>query len=249
MLNKIKSTITNALPHKCAICGEVIFDAYRQNKWGQYIHASHEVQMCCSCQRFVLPSDQHLPFNRHICSHCIGKVVRKPEHVKWVYDRIQVIFHNKGLDLPENIPVEVVDAAHIARMANDHIINPLRYGLTVSARANGFFSSKMSHHVYIIDYLHKVIFGGTLAHELLHVWQNEHNIKLPPQYCEGFCNLGSYLLYTSLDNDMTQVLTESMMQNPDPIYGDGFREVKRIFEQEAGCNLPRTIDILISRFR
>lgn len=249
MLNKIKSAFTNVMPHKCAICEEYISDAYRMDKWGQRIHASHDVQMCCSCQRFVLPSDQHLPFNRHICSHCIGKVVRKPEHVKWVYDRIQVIFHNKGLDLPENIPVDVVDAARIAQVAKDHTINPNRLGLTVSARTGGLFGIKMSHRVYMIDYQHKVIFGGTLAHELLHVWQNEHNITLPPKFCEGFCNLGTYLLYTSLNNEMTQVLIDGMMKNPDPIYGEGFREVKRIFEQEAGCNLPRTMEILKSRTR
>lgn len=249
MLNKIKNTITNALPHKCAICGEFIFDAYRMNKWGQYIHAHHDVQICCSCERFVMPTDQHLPYGRHLCSHCQGKVVRTPEHVKWVYDRIQVIFKDKGLELPANIPVDVVDAAQIAKTANDHTINPFRLGLTCSSVTGGIFGFKMSHHVYVIDNLHKVIFGGTLAHELLHVWQNEHRISLPANYCEGFCNLGSYLLYASLDNEMTRVLIDSMMENPDPIYGEGFREVKRVFEQEAAYDLTRTINLLQSRSR
>ena len=35
-----------------------------------------------------------------------------------------------------------------------------------------------------------------------------------------------------------------MMKNPDPIYGDGFREVKQIFETEGGRNLEKTIQIL-----
>ena len=86
-----------------------------------------------------------------------------------------------------------------------------------------------------------------LAHELLHVWQNEHRVSLPPKFSEGFCNLGTYLFYTYLNNELSTMLAERMMKDPDPIYGEGFREVKQIFETEGENNLEKTIEILQRR--
>lgn len=241
-----KDTIKAMIPPTCAVCGRVIVGTYKMDMWGQCFHAHHDVQMCASCGRVVAQDDTHLPYDRHICSHCVRAVVKKPEHIKWVYDRVQMIFKSKGLDLPADVPVEIVDVARMAQLSGSGVLDNNRLGLTVSGGA-GWFGAAIKHNVYMLDGLHKVIFGGVLAHELLHVWQNEHHIVLPKVLCEGFCNLGSYLLYRSIENDMTNVLVINMMKDPDPIYGDGFRQVKALFEGEAKGNLSRTVEILVER--
>ena len=246
VLKLVNDTIKSVIPPTCVVCGGVIVGSYKIDMWGQPFHTHHDAQMCASCGRVVTSDDTHLPYNRHICSYCVRAVVRKPEHIKWVYDRVQIIFKSKGLELPTNIPVEIVDAARMAQLNKSKIIDINKLGLTVSGGI-GVFGAKMYHNVYMLDSLHKVIFGGVLAHELLHVWQNEHHIRLPKSYSEGFCNLGSYLLYRSIENDMTKMLINNMLNNPDPIYGDGFRDVKALFESEAKENLNRTIEILVNR--
>ena len=244
---KIISTIKDILkplkPQICVVCGGLIMGGCYKDKWGQLFHAHHQVNLCASCGRVVAKDDTHLPYNRYVCSHCVRAVVRTSEHVKWVYDRVQMIFKSRGLELPANVPVEIKDAAEIAKLRGDNVIDVNNLGLTQSGGV-GLFGVKLNHKVYMLDHLHKVIFGGTLAHELLHVWQNEHHIKLPSFYCEGFCNLGTYLLYRSIENEMTAVLVDNMMNDDDPIYGDGFRAVKAIYEGEGQKNLKKTLELL-----
>lgn len=239
----IKDTIKGMMPPTCVVCGELITGTYKLDMWGQAFHAHHTTKLCASCGRVVTDSDKHLPYNRYVCTHCVRAVVAKPEHVKWVYDRVYLIFKSKGLELPANVPVEIVDAKRMAQLNGSNVIDVNKLGLTVSG-GTGLFGAKLNHNVYMLDGLHKVIFGGVLAHELLHVWQNEHHIRLPKAYCEGFCNLGSYLLYRSIENEMTDVLVKNMMNDPDEIYGEGFRKVKAMFDGEGRGDLLRTMEIL-----
>ncbi len=246
MLNALKNMVDDLTPKNCAVCGKMVVGHCRVDKWGQLFHNECEFMPCLNCGRATSLNDTHLPYNRHVCSHCIDKVVRKDAHIQWVYDRVQEIFGHNFLSLPGRIPVEIVSPDQMLKLHNSRDTSRIPSGLTRSGGA-GFFGAKMHHKVYMLDYQHKVVFGGVLAHELLHVWQNEHHTVLPPNYCEGFCNLGTYLFYGYLDNELSRVHMEQMMNNPDPIYGDGFREVKQIFETEGGKNLENTIKILQER--
>lgn len=249
MLDKIQSLIKGVAPERCVICGKPLVGTYRVDKWGQRACVEHNVVPCSSCGRMSRPEDTHLPDGRTVCSFCIGKTVRKAEHIEWVYSRVVEIFERNFLTLPGKIPVEIVDAQRMLSLYNNPALGgAIPSGLTVSG-GSGFFGSKMNHKVYMIDNLHKVIFGGVLAHELLHVWQNDHHIKLPNALCEGFCNLGTYLFYTYLDNELSQKHAELMLANPDPIYGEGFRQVKAVFEDEGCRNLEKTVEILVKQNR
>lgn len=243
MLDALKNKMKGLTPQNCAVCGQPVVGRCRVDEWGQYFHEECEFKPCINCGRVVAMGDLHLPHNRQVCSHCIDKVVQKDAHVQWVYDRVQEIFEKNFLSLPGRVPVEVVDPDRIVKLSRNNYGGRYPSGLTVSGGI-GLFGAKMNHKVYMLDYQHKVVFGGVLAHELLHVWQNEHRVSLPPKYCEGFCNLGTYLFYSYLDNELSKKRAEKMMQEPDPIYGDGFREVKQIFETEGGRNLEKTIQIL-----
>ena len=246
MLNALKNLKDQFSPTLCAVCGKPVIGRCRVDQWGQYFHEDCEFKPCINCGRVVPLNDLHLPHNRQVCSHCIDKVVRKDTHIQWVYDRVQEIFAKNFLSLPGRIPVEIVTPEHILKLSRKNYGGRFPSGLTVSGGV-GFFGAKMHHNVYMLDYQHKVVFGGVLAHELLHVWQNEHRVSLPPKFSEGFCNLGTYLFYTYLNNELSTMLAERMMKDPDPIYGEGFREVKQIFETEGENNLEKTIEILQRR--
>ncbi|MBQ7311038.1 MAG: hypothetical protein IJW88_05875 [Alistipes sp.] len=249
MLKVFQSLVDAIVPDRCTICNKPLLGSYRVNKWGQKACVDHNLAFCTSCGRYVLPSDLCTPDGRHTCSECIGKVVRKPEHIEWVYSRVAAIFERNFLALPGKIPVEIVTAEQMQALHSTPLSGvKMSSGLTVSRGVN-FFCAPMQHKVYILDYHHKVVFGGILAHELLHVWQNEHHIELPKNYCEGFCNLGSYLFYTYLDNELSQKHAQWMLESQDPIYGEGFRQVKAIFEREGGRNLEKTMEILVKKSR
>ena len=52
---------------------------------------------------------------------------------------------------------------------------------------------------------------------------------------EGFCNLGSRAVYMTetADAALAGVLLQQMESDPDPVYGDGYRQMKDIMEQQG----------------
>lgn len=83
----------------------------------------------------------------------------------------------------------------------------------------------------MLSYLPKIEFAATLAHEILHIWQIENGIQLPPLKCEGLCNIGSYIIYENMSAQKASYYKKNLMESPDPIYGDGFRLIYSIYEQ------------------
>lgn len=82
-----------------------------------------------------------------------------------------------------------------------------------------------THKIYMLSDQPRLEFLGTLAHELLHVWQNEHDIKLLSMKCEGLCNMGSYLVYLTDKSPIADLYIKDLKESRDAIYGDGFRYV------------------------
>ena len=83
----------------------------------------------------------------------------------------------------------------------------------------------------MLDNLPKIRFAGVLAHEMLHVWMNEKGIALQPMLTEGFCNVGSYVVYKAINTDMSLHMIKIMEQDPDPVYGNGFRKVVELYHK------------------
>jgi hypothetical protein len=86
---------------------------------------------------------------------------------------------------------------------------------------------------YIIEILwglNQIEFEAVLAHELLHVWIDYNNIKLNKSKLEGFCNLGSRLVYDNYNLELAKVLKSSMKNNDDPIYGKGYKYMNSLLE-------------------
>jgi hypothetical protein len=135
----------------------------------------------------------------------------------------------------EDISIEVVSAERMASIRKSSV-NVQNKGLTQS-NVNTSFSllggkkQRFQHIIYMLTHLTKIEFAGTLAHEMLHAWQVQNEIHLPPKWCEGLCNMGSFLMYNTLASSLTTIYLKALHESPDPVYGDGFREVYSRFEE------------------
>lgn len=224
---------------KCKFCGQELgYGQYMCDLYGAKAHMGHD-HMCFSCHRFVSSNDSRLPDGRWVCSQCLKVEVAEQKHIDWVYSRVLQCFSQHGItDLPKGIKIALVPYSKLCQLSGlpkgaiGH-----QYGVTVTTQS--FFSQ--SHKVYLLDHLHRINAAGVLAHELLHVWQNERHITLPPQLCEGFCNLGSYIVYQMIGNEMSQVLVRYLKDSPDPIYGDGFRIALAIYEHVGDGDLRKVM--------
>ena len=99
-----------------------------------------------------------------------------------------------------------------------------------------------THKIYMLSDQPRFEFLGTLAHELLHVWQNEHELKLPPMKCEGLCNMGSYLIYSTDNSPIAQHYIKNLKESPDPIYGEGFRYVFAKYEMSGWRGIIQSVN-------
>lgn len=151
-------------------------------------------------------------------------------------------FSDKFLD---SVKIDIVSPPKMAEIRKQPI-NFQNKGLTQTYSLNTLggrffgFKDKFKHHIYILSYLPKIEFAATLAHEVLHIWQIENRIQLPPLKCEGLCNLGSYIIYENMSAQKASYYKKSLMESPDPIYGDGFRLIYSIYEQ---CGLEELFEM------
>jgi hypothetical protein len=134
---------------------------------------------------------------------------------------------------PNNMTVTVVDKEEMSRLLKRPVGHVT--GLTVS---HGW-QYNMDHHIYVLDSLRPCSFKETLAHECGHVWLNDRNsylIHQSRQEVEGFCNLVAYKVLLFEFSEEAKRVRKSMLENPDPIYGEGFRIMKQRADNEGWDN-------------
>ena len=154
--------------------------------------------------------------------------------IYWVDKKVRSILTHLGIDdIPRNVPIEIVDSYQLMKIQGNKEIDANQRGLAMFNQTISNGITKTEHKVYILDYLPKFAFAGVFAHEILHVWQNEQGIVAPKDICEGFCNLGSYAVYSDINNPAALQLIDQMEKSPDPVYGDGYRKVKRHFDKNG----------------
>lgn len=206
------------------------------------------LEICISCGCLVYSGGIRMADGRCICKKCAPAVVKTLNHIEWVKERVIPVLSKYGaVGIPYNVPISIVSTNELTRIQNHKDIDFTQLGLTYTSCKISLFGTKMQHKIYIVKGLHKILFAGVLAHEYLHVWQNEQNIKLPSIYCEGFCNLGSYLVYRNISNEYSHTLYVRMRDGNDPVYSEGFRQVKSIFDAQGGGDLMKTMNVLLNK--
>ena len=154
--------------------------------------------------------------------------------IQVVYGHIKPKLIQLGIYLPQyNLSTSIVSRAEMDRLLR-RPSNGVT-GLTVS-RGVPF---GMSHYVYILDGMSPCLFKETLAHECGHVWLNDRNSRLNRsgiQEVEGFCNLLAYKVLLFEFSEESKTTRQNMLDNPDPIYGDGFRMMKQRADMEGWSN-------------
>lgn len=230
---------------KCTICDKEIGSGRYliNNYWGQTIHDYHEVSYCSSCGRFADAKILVLSDGRKICTLCQKSITVTEKEILWAEQQVRSFLAPVGFDgLPVQVPVKIVSTKELARLQGlSNSININQRGLTLTRYTTGLLQQSMKHEIYILDYLPKILFAGVLAHEMLHVWLNENQIQMPPPQTEGFCNMGSYLIYSSINHPLASFHKQQLQINADPIYGDGFRFIFDQFQKMGWQGLIKKV--------
>jgi len=94
----------------------------------------------------------------------------------------------------------------------------------------------------ILAGLPQVSFEGVASHELGHAWLFLHEVDpLEPWEEEGFCNVLRYLWHRNHDSAEAAHWVKILMEDPDPVYGEGFRKVRDLLKP---IGLPAALQYL-----
>jgi hypothetical protein len=173
-----------------------------------------------------------------ICGLCKKTAIGDGVSANRCRRKVLVLLEKAGFrDIPKNIEIVL---AH-PRSLSAHSRRPTA-GLTLSHfHFSNYKRVGITHQIGVLFGLPRVECEAVIAHELLHVWQHENGIKFSPLYCEGLCELGGFLAYSDDDSELSRHLFRRMKENPDPVYGNGFRLMLKKLEQLGWAGLIRDV--------
>ena len=92
-------------------------------------------------------------------------------------------------------------------------------------------NNQLQYNIFILFGLPNIEFEAVLAHELFHVWLYQNKDPLKIGLVEGFCNLGSSLIYENDHTHFSQIHLQSMEKDQDSLYGTNYRMLKKKLKQ------------------
>ena len=217
----------------CMICLQPLNGEFSMDVWGNSFHSKHEKEgvFCHSCSRIISQGVTQGGYvysdGRHLCSLCRITAVNDDSVIQTSYQAVITQFEKVGiLHIPTDIPIELVNLQQLNNKAREMSHTKLK-GFTIIdpilRKTNQLINP---YNISILFGLPEIEFEAVLAHELLHVWLHQNNIILSSQSTEGFCNLGSYLIYNNDNTHFSNIHLQAMFNFIDTVYGQGYREMK-----------------------
>ena len=204
----------------CSICDKHIKDKeYYVDIWNNPFHVYHKKvgTFCECCSRIISQKITNggykLKDGRYICSLCDVSIIKTEKEIISSSKKVHSILRKNGIDNinMNEVKITLIDMIQMKEYYGPYKIDHLK-GMTKIE-----LNSKKPFKIYILNNLPKTQFEAILAHELLHIWLYKKNIFLDNLTMEGFCNLGSYLIY-SLDDtkfsDIHLMSLENKERNP-----------------------------------
>lgn len=216
---------------RCFYCNSILLlshyiDAYGQHCCKKHIDEEHSVAYCSECRKLVKRSNNIIDDGRIICPDCM-KIAVSPKHpIDWMLGQVVERLHQAGFhDLKvDDITIWTATSKEMAafRKSDVEVFNEGFCTLQLNGKIK----------IYVQSHHTKIHYAGILAHELLHAWCFKHNLlDIPPQISEGISNLASYYIYHTIDYPLARLYEKQLFEDPNPIYGDGFRQVYSIYKE------------------
>lgn len=237
-----KDCYYNNVAIRCSVCGELITGNYITDFWGNIYHPDHqnEYPKCDYCGRLIAANltgeGQVYPDGRHICGICLKTAVNDIGRATAIFSKVKLHLASVGIWVEDSdVSLHLVDRHEMADISKiDHEGNQAFIKYYEVTDENGH--KLRTYDIYILEGIPEISFIAAAAHELMHVWQY---INAPadndPALCEGSCNYASYLVLEHYPDKMAEYQKETIRQDQDKIYGDGFRRVSRLVEDHGAA--------------
>lgn len=160
-------------------------------------------------------------------AECINdSIVDQNDTVKLqeIIRKAELLLGNIGLRVePSRITFKIVDQKKMNSQLQSE--NQTVVGLTWPIS----ISDKL-HIIWLLENRSYIFLLSVVAHEMGHTWCRDHHVRFSKMEEEGFCELIAYHVLSTQFSKLGSSWMQRMIQNPDPIYGDGLRHMKKQFE-------------------
>jgi hypothetical protein len=224
---------------RCMVCGAAMRGEYVVNGWGEQYCSRHErdLSRCYSCNRPISPrltgGGATYRDGRSQCNLCRRTSVHSVAEGGQIMERVKEVLARAGVDVSKaSIPLRLADALELRQKStNAYSADPSGVACTRVWTDGGKEIRREVEEIAILHGLPQWHFEAVAAHELGHAWLFLNRFPpLPPTIEEGICELCEYLWLREQDRPEARWLLRAMDDNPDPVYGEGYRAVRRALE-------------------
>lgn len=238
---------------KCAVCARPVTGTYFKDAWGNAFHAEHrgETPQCAYCSRIISTATSKGGWGyrdgRVVCGICVGSAINDLPKAKRLAAATRKTLGTFGLTLPYGeVPLEIGDRNWLSG------IRAQRRTLLTRTEATAFTSTitktlgtkvvSKEVSMYILNGMPQDIFQGTMAHEFMHAWNHLNcQVRHAPALEEGSANFVETLVLRRLGTAHARYQIEAIERSTDPVYGAGYRRVKRLVEDHGFEGLLQTL--------
>ena len=225
---------------RCDYCGQIIKGQYLVDHWGNKYHKEHErsVPACQYCGRLISDRTSRggtiYGDGRHVCGYCLADAVNDITTARRLMNSVKDKLKAAGI----NVENDAVKLTLTDRNGLRHISwsgHADESGLTKYVEQTiDSVCIVRDFEIFILHGMPRIVFTEVIAHELMHVWLYTNAPKgLSLALSEGSCNYASFIILNQSYGAMAEFELNNLLTNPDPVYGEGFRRVKRLVSDKG----------------
>ena len=242
---------------ECTICG-------KRSRHGGIYAMDHsyfacpdcmKLPRCFSCQ-FPTRSGARLSCDCVICLKCARTAVADPEQAQAIFDDVRnTMRFSLGIVTKHPIRFSLVDPVTLHRLSgarHDQMTEQglFRYNAEVErvttrdflGRKTGenLYTRKEDIRIFALDNLPQIRLEHVIAHELAHDWMTAFYPGIREEWIkEGFAE---YIAWRYNQYKKRHEMNRRVENNPDPVYGEGFRKIRDIAKQRGFAGLRKFLE-------
>ena len=195
----------------CPVCGHTMTIRRGVALTGEQFCDRHlEETPCALC---AMPADARglaLP----LCRRCAATSIHTQADVGRELPRVKRQLAALGIRTVTPVRVKLASPETLRGIAGDHAL-----GVTVTQGMDVV-------DLLVLKDLPLLKFGTVVAHEVMHAYMTQNGFgQVPARVAEGLCQLLAYAWIIRQDGMLSTAERRQIEENPDPVYGDGFRHV------------------------
>jgi Protein DA1 len=186
------------------------------------------------CALCAMPADASVR-TIPLCRRCEATSIRIPDDVRRELPGVKRQLAALGIRTVRPVRVQLASPELLHEIAGSHVL-----GATVSRGTDVV-------DLFVLQDLPLLKFGTTVAHEVMHSYMTQNEFgQLPPHVAEGLCQLLAFAWIIRQGGILATAERRQIEENPDAIYGDGFRQA---YEAVRRVGVKRTLETVKQQHR